>query len=228
MKILFVCAIFIISYSNAFSHSSHIKSLSKIEMEVLRNNKVIGFSNYYFNHENNKMIVKNETNFAVEMAGIKIFSIIGNSEEVYQNEKLISFQSSTIQNKKKKYVNLKYLREDNKFLIDGSSYKGTSSIDIVIGSWWNHKILTANKQISPLSGSVKDQTITFIKKENISINGKKILSHKFSLKSKDPNLSDDKKLDFEIWLEPKKNIILKVSYNRLGNWEYILKDIILD
>ena len=42
---------------------------------------------------------KNETNFAVEMAGIKIFSIIGNSEEVYQNEKLI-FQSSTIQNKK--------------------------------------------------------------------------------------------------------------------------------
>ena len=41
------------------------------------------------------MIVKNETNFAVEMAGIKIFSIIGNSEEVYQNEKLISFQNYT-------------------------------------------------------------------------------------------------------------------------------------
>ena len=45
-------------------------------MEVLRNNKVIGFSNYYFNHENNKMIVKNETNFAVEMAGIKIFQLL--------------------------------------------------------------------------------------------------------------------------------------------------------
>ena len=133
MKILFVCAIFIISYSNAFSHSSHIKSLSKIEMEVLRNNKVIGFSNYYFNHENNKMIVKNETNFAVEMAGIKIFSIIGNSEEVYQNEKLISFQSSTIQNKKKKYVNLIYDEVKNLFIIDGSSFKGEANVKNIIG-----------------------------------------------------------------------------------------------
>ena len=77
----------------------------------------------------------------------------------------------------------------------------------------------------------KSRVLDFDEQEaarGITINGKKILSHKFSLKSKDPNLSDDKKLDFEIWLEPKKNIILKVSYNRLGNWEYILKDIILD
>ena len=40
------------------------------------------------------------------MAGIKIFSIKGNSEEVYKNEKLISFKSSTLQNKKRKFVKL--------------------------------------------------------------------------------------------------------------------------
>ena len=31
-----------------------------------------------------------------------------------------------------------------------------------------------------------------------NINGKKVLSHKFTLKSKDPNLPDDKKLDFVV------------------------------
>jgi len=224
MKILFVCAIFIISYSNAFSHSSHIKSLSKIEMEVLRNNKVIGFSNYYFNHENNKMIVKNETNFTVEMAGIKIFSIIGNSEEVYQNEKLISFQSSTIQNKKKKYVNLIYDEVKNLFIIDGSSFKGEANVKNIIGNWWNSQLLQSNSQISPLSGSIKEQSVKLIGKDEIVLNGKKYKLFKFNLKSTNQNLPKDKKLDFDIWLEPNEGLIFKVQYNRLGNWEYKIKN----
>ena len=223
MKILFVCAILIISYSNAFSHSSHIKSLSKIEMEVLRNNKVIGFSNYYFNHENNKMIVKNETNFAVEMAGIKIFSIIGNSEEVYQNEKLISFQSSTIQNKKKKYVNLIYDEVKNLFIIDGSSFKGEANVKNIIGNWWNSQLLQSNSQISPLSGSIKKQSVKLTGKDEIEFNGKKIKLMQFKLKSTE-DLPDDKKLDFDIWLDPNEGIIFKVKYNRLGSWEYRLKN----
>ena len=227
IKILFILLIFFIP-NGALGHLKHYENIKEIQMDIFKDGKIIGFCNYEFFRDGDNTEIKNNTEFNVELLNIKIFSIISNSTEVYNKNSLISFKSKTLQNKKKKYVNLKYLKEDNKFLIDGSSYKGTSSIDVVIGSWWNHKILTANKQISPLSGSVKNQTITFIKKENISINGKKILSHKFSLKSKDPNLSDDKKLDFEIWLEPKKNIILKVSYNRLGNWEYILKDIILD
>ena len=214
MKILFVFAIFIISYSNAFSHSSHIKSLSKIEMEVLRNDKVIGFSNYYFNHENNKMIVKNETNFAVEMAGIKIFSIIGNSEEVYQNEKLISFQSSTIQNDEVK----------NLFIIDGSSFKGEANVKNIIGNWWNSQLLQSNSQISPLSGSIKEQSVKLIGKDEIVLNGKKYKLFKFNLKSTNQNLPKDKKLDFDIWLEPNEGLIFKVQYNRLGNWEYKIKN----
>ncbi len=82
------------------------------------------------------------------------------------------------------------------------------------------------KQISPLSGSIKKQDVTFIKKEKIIIYGKQYFAHKFKLKSQNPNIEKDKKLDFDIWLEPKKNLILKVSYERLGKWEYILKNII--
>ena len=79
-----------------------------------------------------------------------------------------------------------------------------------------------------MSGSIKKQIVTFIKKEKIKINGKEYLAHKFSLKSKEKNLEDDKKLDFKIWLDPEKNLIIKVAYNRMGNWEYILKNIELN
>ena len=44
------------------------------------------------------------------------------------------------------------------------------------------------------------------------------------LKSKDENLPDDKKLNFDIWYNPKNNLIIKVSYSKMGNWEYRLKN----
>ena len=224
MKILLAFIILFINVGNVFAHSSHIKSLSKIEMEVLRNDKVIGFSNYYFEHKKDLMIVKNETNFLVEMAGIKIFSIKGNSEEVYKNEKLISFKSSTLQNKKRKFVKLIFDENKNLFIINGSSFKGETGLDNVIGNWWNSKILQSESQISPLSGSVKEQIVKLVGKDEMILNGKKYKLFKFNLKSSNEELPKDKKLDFNIWLEPNEGIIFKVQYNRLGNWEYKIKN----
>ena len=224
MKILLAFIILFINVGNVFAHSSHIKSLSKIEMEVLRNDKVIGFSNYYFEHKKDLMIVKNETNFLVEMAGIKIFSIKGNSEEIYKNEKLISFKSSTLQNKKRKFVKLIFDENKNLFIINGSSFKGETGTDNVIGNWWNSKILQSESQISPLSGSVKEQIVKLVGKDEMILNGKKYKLFKFNLKSSNEELPKDKKLDFNIWLEPNEGIIFKVQYNRLGNWEYKIKN----
>ena len=224
MKILLAFIILFINVGNVFAHSSHIKNLSKIEMEVLRNGKVIGFSDYYFEHKKDLMIVKNETNFLVEMAGIKIFSIKGNSEEVYENEKLISFKSSTLQNKKRKFVELIFDENKNLFIIDGSSFKGETGPDNVIGNWWNSKILQSKSQISPLSGSVKEQIVRLIGKDEMILNGKKYKLFKFNLKSSNEELPKDKKLDFNIWLEPNEGLIFKVQYNRLGNWEYKIKN----
>ena len=224
MKILLAFIILFINVGNVFAHSSHIKSLSKIEMEVLRNDKIIGFSNYYFEHKKDLMIVKNETNFLVEMAGIKIFSIKGNSEEIYKNEKLISFKSSTLQNKKRKFVKLFFDENKNLFIIDGSSFKGETGTDNVIGNWWNSKILQSKSQISPLSGSVKEQIVKLVGKDEMILNGKKYKLFKFNLKSSNEEIPKDKKLDFNIWLEPNEGLIFKVQYNRLGNWEYKIKN----
>ena len=209
--------------SQAQAHSSHYDGITKIEMEVLRNNQVIGYSNYFFEHENNTMTVKNYTQFKVKLFGVNIFSISSEAIEKYKKNKLIYFKSITFQNDKEKYVNINYDKSSEKLIIDGSSYKGKASPECVIGNWWNHKILKAKQQISPLSGSIKDQIVTVIGDENITLYGKNYSTVRYKLKSKDENLPNDKKLNFDIWLDKESNLILKVVYERMGDWEYRLK-----
>ena len=222
-KYLFIIIILLLA-SKTFSHTSHYKGLKKIEMDVIRNGEVIGYSNYFFEHDDKGMTVKNYTKFKVELLGITVFSVSSEAIEKYENDKLIFFKSNTFQNDKEKYVNLTYDQSLKKFIIDGSSYRGEASVDCIIGSWWNHKIFKADKQISPLSGSIKEQVVTFLGKENIVINEKKYSTDHFKLKSKDESLPKDKKLDFDIWYNSENSLILKVSYSRMGDWEYRLKN----
>ena len=220
----YICIFYILfSFFSVFANEAHYKNLSKIEMDVLRNDKIIGYSNYFFKHDEDSMIVENYTKFIVEMFGVKVFSIDSKSKEIYKKDKLISFESTTLQNNKKKFVQLNYDEKKNKFIINGSSYVGEANLDNVIGNWWNSKILEAKTQISPLSGSIKKQTIKLTNKDEIEFNGKRIKLFQFKLKSTE-DLADDKKLDFNIWLDPNKGIIYKVKYNRLGSWEYRLKN----
>ena len=223
MKKYFYIFIFLFLCSHVTAHTTHYKGIIKIEMEVFRNNKSIGYSNYFFEHGDNTMTVKNYTQFKVKLFGANIFTIASEAIEKYKKEKLIYFKSVTFQNGKEKYVNLNYNNSKNKFIIDGSSYKGEASTDCIIGNWWNHKILEANKQISPLTGSIKNQVVQLIGKENIIINGKNYDTYHYKLKSKDRSLPKNKKLDFDIWVNNENNLIIKVSYSRMGNWEYRLK-----
>lgn len=221
-KIFYILLIFFFN-SHVQSHSSHYDGIVRIEMEVFRNNEIIGYSNYFFEHENDFMTVKNYTQFKVKLLGATIFSLSSEAIEKFKKDKLIYFKSNTSQNNKEKYVNLALDESKNKFIIDGSSYKGEANVDCIIGSWWNHKILKATEQISPLSGSIKEQMVTYVGEENIELYGKTYLTSHYKLKSKDENLPDNKKLNFDIWLDKKNNLILKVKYKRMGEWEYRLK-----
>ena len=228
MKKFLICFILLLYPQGLNSHVSHYKNIKKIEMEIFKDGKNIGYCNYEFTKNNDSIKIYNETNFEVKLLGIKVFSINSIGTEIYKNNKLFSFNSNTLQNDKKKFVNLIFNKAEDVFDINGSSYTGKANRNNIIGNWWNHKILESETQISPLSGSVKDQVVTFLGKEKVQIYGKEYLAHKFSLKSKDESISENKKLDFEIWLEPKKNLILKVKYNRMGSWEYILKNVIVN
>ena len=228
MKKFLICFILLLYPQGLNSHVSHYKNIKKIEMEIFKDGKNIGYCNYEFTKNNDSIKIYNETNFEVKLLGIKVFSINSIGTEIYKNNKLFSFNSNTLQNDKKKFVNLILNEKEDVFDIKGSSYTGKANRNNIIGNWWNHKILESETQISPLSGSIKDQVVTFLGKEKVQIYGKEYLAHKFSLKSKDESISENKKLDFEIWLEPKKNLILKVKYNRMGSWEYILKNVIVN
>ncbi len=86
-------------------------------------------------------------------------------------------------------------------------------------------MLQSDTQISPLSGSIKKQSVEFLKKEKIRLYENEINVEKFRLKSTDESLSKDKRLDFEIWYDKKRAMIVKIRYKRLGTWEYRLKKV---
>ena len=220
-------SLFVLVLSTLFllAHTDHYKNYNKIEMEIFKDNEQIGESIFFFKKENNKFIVKNKTNFNVKLLGVSIFSVNSKGTEVYIGDQLISFNSETFQNDKKKFVNLIFDKKKDKFIIDGSSFQGEVSKENIVGNWWNHRLLQTETQISPLSGSVKKQNIEFLGKKKIQLYEKEYEVEHFRLFSTNSNLPDDKKLNFEIWYDKKIALIVKVAYKRLGLWEYRLKTV---
>ena len=220
----FLLFLFFLTYSfNSMAHMAHYNKFNKIEMEILRDGEVIGYNYYFFKKDKDNTIVTNQLKFTVKLFGATIFEVESYGEEKYIKDKLISFNSKTRQNKKDKYVQLKLNEGKNEYDIKGSSYTGSASIENVIGNWWSHKILQTNSQISPISGSIKEQIVTFIGKEKIELYGKTHEVEHLKLTSKDMSIPKDKRLNFDIWFDKKNALILKVAYSRMGNWEYRVK-----
>lgn len=225
MKNKIILFLFIFFSSTTLAHIGHYKDLNKVEMEIFRNGELIGYSYYFFTRKGDETIVTNQTKFSIKLLGVTIFHVEGYGEEKYFKDQLISYNSKTLQNDQEKFVNINFDKKNKKLIINGSSYSGEASINNIIGNWWNHKILQTNTQISPISGSIKEQIVTFIGKEKINLYGQNYDVDLFTLKSKNMKLSKDKRLDFDIWYDRKNSRIIKVSYTRMGNWEYRLKNI---
>ena len=220
-----IVILFIIFFSTiSMAHMGHYNKYKKIEMEVFRNGELIGYNYYFFKRKGDETIIINQIKFSVKLLGATIFKVEGFGEEKYFKDQLISYNSKTLQNDKEKFVNLVFDKNINKFNIKGSSYSGEASTDNVIGNWWNHKILQTDGQISPISGSIKEQVVTFMGREKIEQYGKTYEVDHFKLNSKDMSLPNDKRLDFDIWFDKKSSMIIRVSYSRMGNWEYRLKN----
>ena len=225
MKKFIAILIIIILPVISMAHIGHYNKFNKIEMEIFRNGELIGYNYYFFERNGDETIITNQFKFSVDLLGATVFKVESYGEEKYIKDQLISYKSKTLQNKKEKFVNLIFNKDSKKFNIEGSSYNGEASINNVIGNWWNHKILQTDTQISPISGSVKEQVITFVGKEKISQYGKIYEVEHFTLKSKDMSIPKNKRLDFNIWYDRKNLRIIKVSYSRMGDWEYRLKKI---
>ena len=222
-KLFSLLAFFIaqLYFNPAFAHVLHYQKLNKLEFDLFRNNQLIGQHIYTFNRNGRNLIVHGKINFEIKMLGITLYRYSAESQEKYVNGKFESFSATTNQNKKKKFS--KIYKKENKFFIEGSSYKGEAPEDFIIGSWWNHSIIKHGIQISTGSGRIIKQNVSFVGKETIEINNKKYSALKFNFFSKDQSLSKDKKLNMEVWYDDKTLIWLKTIYKKMGNWEYRLK-----
>ena len=223
MRKLIVTLFLLLYPSISIAHMAHYNKYNKLEMEIFRNGELIGYNYYFFNRKDDQTLVTNQIKFTVKLLGAIIFQVESYGEEKYFKNQLISYNSKTLQNNKEKFVNLIFNKDNNKFDIEGSSYNGEASIENIVGNWWNHKILQSDSQISPISGSVKKQVVIFLGKKEIDLYGKIYQVDHFTLKSKDKDIPKDKRLDFDIWYDQKNSRIMKVSYSRMGNWEYRLK-----
>ena len=220
----FFLFLFLIYPSFLYSHVNHYNKIKSIEMDVLRNGKKIGYNKYNFIVENVFFIVKNETNFVAKVIGLNLLNLDSSSTETYKNGKLVKYKSRTIQNKKIKYNNLTLNEKKKIYDIKGSSFRGMAPSNALIGNWWNHNILQSEIIISPLSGSLKFQEVYFLSKEILKIEKKIYDTSRFKIVLK-KKIDDKKKEEFYVWLDNKSKIILKVSYSKFGDWEYIVKNI---
>ena len=220
----FFLFLFVIYPSFLYPHVNHYNKIKSIEMDILRNGKKIGYNKYNFFAKNNLFIVKNETNFVAKVIGLNLLSIDSSSTETYKNGKLVKYKSRTIQNKKTKYTDLTYSEKNKIYNIKGSSFSGIAPSDALVGNWWNHNILQSEIIISPLSGSLKFQEVYFLSKGILKIEKKIYDTSRFKIVMK-KKIDDKKKEEFNVWLDNKSKIVLKVSYSKFGDWEYIVKNI---
>tara|TARA_B110000438_G_scaffold160863_1_gene154126 strand:- start:128 stop:811 length:684 start_codon:yes stop_codon:yes gene_type:complete len=219
-----ILLIFFITFpSLSFAHVEHYKNLNKIEFDIYRNNKNIGYHVFSFKKNDGFLEVKSEIKFEIKKLGVVLYDYKVTGTEVYKDGNLIKFNSKTNQNGKSKYVNIKL--EKNEQLIDGSSFKGNVPTDYLIGTWWNHSLIEAPAQISAVSGRIIKQKATLIGKETIKIDGKNYKTLHFNFSSTDKNLDKGKKLNTDVWYEEESLSWVKATFNKKGKWEYRLINI---
>ncbi len=222
-KFLISIALFLLTSFNLSAHVEHYSKFNYLEYELFRNNKSIGYHKYNFNRESDNLTIVSEVNFKITKLGIDLYNYFAKSEESYEKSVFKSYQSKTKQNKKDRYVNISVDSNDNNLVIDGSSYKGKTSKEFIVGTWWNHEIVKAKAQISGISGRVIEQTVTFIGKEDVTIGDKIYKTLHFNFKSSDETLPDSKKLNTDIWYEEDTYLWVKAAFNKTGYWEYRIK-----
>jgi len=222
-KFIFSIAISLFFGLESFGHVDHYAKYNYLEYELFRNNKSIGYHKYNFNREGEILSIDSEVSFKINKLGVDLYNYFAKSEENYEKGIFKSYSSKTKQNKKDRYVNIKFDPSVNALIIDGSSYKGKADKDFIVGTWWNHEIIQAKAQISGISGRIIEQTVTYVGKEEIKIGEKIYKTLRFNFKSSDKTLPDSKKLNTDIWYEEKTNLWVKAAFDKTGYWEYRIK-----
>jgi|TARA_B100001063_G_C16625020_1_gene482715 hypothetical protein len=224
-KFILSIAFFFLIIPYSFSHVDHYAKYNYLEYELFRNNKPIGYHKYEFNRNGDNLTINSEVSFKITKLGVDLYNYFAKSSEDYENGLFKNYSSKTKQNNKDRYVSIKESFDGKYLIIDGSSYKGKASKEFIVGTWWNHEIIKAKAQISGISGRIIEQTVTFLGKEELEIDGKVYKTLHFNFKSSDETLPDSKKLNTDIWYEEDTYLWVKAAFDKTGYWEYRIKKV---
>ena len=217
---VFISFVFLVSFSSA--HVNHYKKIKYLKYDLFLNNNLIGSHIFNFKKKGDLFYVIGEGKFKISTLGIELMNYQTTSEEIYQNEQLIKFNSKTKQNNKEKYVNLEIDKNENIIKVEGSSFKGKTDLSSMVGTWWNHSIVKAKAQISAISGRIIKQKVTFLGKETIKIDDKSYKTLHFNFSSTDKKLSKGKRLNTDVWYDEETLNWVMASFEKKGKWEYKL------
>ena len=224
-KYILSIALIIFLTLNTNAHVDHYSNYNYLEYELFRNNNSIGYHTYKFQRNGNDLKIENEVSFKITKLGVTLYKYYAKGIEKYKNGVFSGFSSETNQNKKEKYVKITVDPNNKDLIIDGSSFKGKVDKDMIIGTWWNHEIVSKKAQISAVSGRIIEQKVEFKGKEEVKIGEKVYKTLRFNFSSSDPSLSKDKKLNTEIWYEEDTFLWVKAAFDKTGYWEYRLKKV---
>ena len=202
------------------AHVQHYEDLNRIEFDIYRNSKHIGTHIFSFKKSGDELAIKSEIKFEIKKFGIVLYKYYAEGIEVYKDNKLVKFNSTTDQNGKLKYVNIEI--NNNNYIIDGSAYKGEAPLEFLIGTWWNHDIVEAPAQISAVSGRIIKQKVKFLAKEIVKFGENSYNTLHYNFSSTDKKLSKKKKLNTDVWYDEKTFNWVKASFEKKGKWEYRL------
>ena len=205
------------------AHVQHYKDLNRIVFDIYRNNTHIGTHIFSFKKSGDELAIKSEIKFEIEKFGIVLYKYYAEGIEIYKDNKLVKFNSTTDQNGKLKYVNIEI--NNNNYIIDGSSNKGEAPLEFLIGTWWNHDIVNAPAQISAISGRIIKQKVKFLGKEIVKFGENSYNTLHYNFSSTDKKLPKKKKLNTDVWYDEETLNWVKASFNKQGKWEYRLVSI---
>ena len=103
------------------------------------------------------------------------------------------------------------------YLIDGTGFKGEFEKNFLISSYWNHEILKQTTQISGISCKIKDQKVSFLRKEIIEVNKVKTATQVFDIQGTD--------LNTQVWFREKDFTIVRQVLHQKGTWRYEVQSI---
>jgi len=161
-RLYFFLIFFLFSFDNVFADIKKYSNLDKLEFDIYRNNKLVGYHVYDFVRQGKDLLVKSNIFFQIKKLGVVFYSYEVNGKEYYSDNKFVKFESKTKQNKKNKFCNI--FMKDNEFFIDGSSYNGPAPEDFMVGTWWNYEIINQKNKLVQFPEELLNKKLNFYPK----------------------------------------------------------------